>query len=246
MKAISWAVSIFMILIFISLKPWGIANITALLAGVIVMPPIVKLIRNKNNKFSNKIKWIVYIIFFIITLIFMPQTDKKAVSDSNNLANNIISAEDKIENQTEIEDNTKKEENTIELTQTSVETNTPQNADLPTTQEDSYQKNTNSTTQSSSTQPSVKSSLPQNSSSQPSTNSSSSQNSSIQPSTKASSLTSSTSPSNSNNSNGKTIYRTPYGKRYHFDPDCGGKNSYTVTLNDAISAGLTPCQKCAQ
>ena len=42
------------------------------------------------------------------------------------------------------------------------------------------------------------------------------------------------------------IYRTPTGKRYHRDPLCGGKNSYGVSLFDAESAGLTPCQKCAQ
>lgn len=50
----------------------------------------------------------------------------------------------------------------------------------------------------------------------------------------------------SNNSNGKTVYRTPSGKRYHYDSDCGGKNSYSTTLSEAISAGLTPCQKCAK
>lgn len=42
------------------------------------------------------------------------------------------------------------------------------------------------------------------------------------------------------------IYRTPTGKRYHLDPDCGGKNSYAVTYDDAIAAGLTPCKKCAE
>ncbi len=40
------------------------------------------------------------------------------------------------------------------------------------------------------------------------------------------------------------VYQTPTGKRYHFDPDCGGKNSYTTTLEQAQSNGLTPCQKC--
>lgn len=45
---------------------------------------------------------------------------------------------------------------------------------------------------------------------------------------------------------GSIVYRTPYGKRYHLDPDCGGKNSYTVTIDEATGAGLTPCKKCAQ
>ncbi|MDE6124143.1 MAG: hypothetical protein K2G22_02805 [Eubacterium sp.] len=55
-----------------------------------------------------------------------------------------------------------------------------------------------------------------------------------------------TQKANSPNSNGAAVYRTPSGKRYHFDPDCGGKNSYKISLDDAKSAGLTPCQKCAQ
>ena len=47
------------------------------------------------------------------------------------------------------------------------------------------------------------------------------------------------------NSGGRTVYRTPSGSRYHFDPDCGGKNSYQTTLEGAKRAGLTPCKKCA-
>lgn len=46
--------------------------------------------------------------------------------------------------------------------------------------------------------------------------------------------------------NSKTVYRTPKGKRYHYISTCGGKNSYAITLDSAISSGLTPCQKCAQ
>lgn len=50
---------------------------------------------------------------------------------------------------------------------------------------------------------------------------------------------------NQPNSGGSTVYRTPSGKRYHFDPNCGGKNSYQTTLEQAKNAGLTPCEKCA-
>lgn len=44
----------------------------------------------------------------------------------------------------------------------------------------------------------------------------------------------------------KTVYRTPSGKKYHLDADCGGTNSYSVTLEQALSQGLTPCTKCAK
>lgn len=37
-------------------------------------------------------------------------------------------------------------------------------------------------------------------------------------------------------------YRTPTGKKYHLDPNCGGKNSYRTTN----ISGLSPCSKCAK
>ena len=42
--------------------------------------------------------------------------------------------------------------------------------------------------------------------------------------------------------NVKEVYITPSGKRYHYDPQCGGKNSYKVGIN-AVN-GRTPCKKC--
>ena len=44
------------------------------------------------------------------------------------------------------------------------------------------------------------------------------------------------------NSNVREVYITPSGKRYHYDPQCGGKNSYKVGINSV--GGRTPCQKC--
>ena len=41
------------------------------------------------------------------------------------------------------------------------------------------------------------------------------------------------------------IYRTATGKKYHLDPECGGKNSYETTVEDVRKAGLTPCSRCA-
>jgi len=42
------------------------------------------------------------------------------------------------------------------------------------------------------------------------------------------------------------VYRTPSGKKYHFDAECGGKNSFETSLEEAKKAGLTPCSKCAE
>ncbi len=44
---------------------------------------------------------------------------------------------------------------------------------------------------------------------------------------------------------GITVYTTPTGKKYHLDPDCGGKNSSPSDLDD-VKMFYDPCQKCAQ
>ena len=41
------------------------------------------------------------------------------------------------------------------------------------------------------------------------------------------------------------VFRTPSGTKYHFDAECGGKNSFEVTLDEAEKEGLTPCLKCS-
>lgn len=44
---------------------------------------------------------------------------------------------------------------------------------------------------------------------------------------------------------GFCVYRTPTGKKYHFDSECGGKNSFEITVEQALNAGFSPCSKCA-
>ncbi len=61
--------------------------------------------------------------------------------------------------------------------------------------------------------------------------------------TGASALQSEAAPPQTND--GAGVYRTPSGKKYHLDPECGGKNSFKVLRTAAEAAGLTPCAKCA-
>ena len=42
----------------------------------------------------------------------------------------------------------------------------------------------------------------------------------------------------------RTIYVTKTGKRYHYDSTCNGGTYYPSTLEEALSRGLTPCEKC--
>ncbi len=69
----------------------------------------------------------------------------------------------------------------------------------------------------------------------------------VQPGIKINYLNGASSPENQSPENVTfKVYRTPSGKKYHFDKECGGKNSYEVTLDEAEAAGLTPCAKCAE
>ena len=44
--------------------------------------------------------------------------------------------------------------------------------------------------------------------------------------------------------NSRTVYVTQTGKRYHYDNSCNGGTYYESTLEEALSRGLTPCEKC--
>ena len=41
------------------------------------------------------------------------------------------------------------------------------------------------------------------------------------------------------------MYRTPTGRKYHFNPSCAGENRIETDYDEALSLGLTPCKKCA-
>ena len=51
-------------------------------------------------------------------------------------------------------------------------------------------------------------------------------------------------PNEVTNYNGRTVYITPKGERYHYSSTCGGKNSKATDLDSAKASGYTPCQKC--
>jgi len=42
----------------------------------------------------------------------------------------------------------------------------------------------------------------------------------------------------------RTVYITRTGKKYHYDNHCNGGTYYASTLDEAISKGLKPCDKC--
>ena len=45
-------------------------------------------------------------------------------------------------------------------------------------------------------------------------------------------------------SDGRVVYVTPTGERYHLSSECAGENYIATTLYDAQCYEYTPCQKC--
>lgn len=45
--------------------------------------------------------------------------------------------------------------------------------------------------------------------------------------------------------NSRTVYTTPYGKKYHYSKSCAGSNA-SATTEDAVKGIYDPCKKCAQ
>lgn len=48
----------------------------------------------------------------------------------------------------------------------------------------------------------------------------------------------------SSNTSGVKVYKTPTGKKYHYNSHCNGGTYIETTLEEAKSLGLEPCKKC--
>lgn len=45
-------------------------------------------------------------------------------------------------------------------------------------------------------------------------------------------------------SKGQKVYKTPTGKKYHYNGNCGNGTYIETTLEEALRIGLEPCKKC--
>ena len=65
-----------------------------------------------------------------------------------------------------------------------------------------------------------------------------------EPATTTKKPTTSTQKPTEKQNNPQIVWITPSGKRYHYISTCGGKNSYSVSIDHV--GNRTPCQKCAK
>jgi|GEM_PF-3879178 len=82
-KLISWVVSMLFIIFFIAVRPFTIANIFMLLAGVITMPIINNFIQSKTNKFTSTVKWVTFAILVICAIIIYPNSVEESINSES-------------------------------------------------------------------------------------------------------------------------------------------------------------------
>lgn len=257
---ILWIVSIFFILTFIVyIKEVPISSIGILIAGIMLLPPINNKIKTKLQEKGSKyvvIKNIFISMLFLIFLVNIPSSSENIKADYNNIINenqiqcvensmnlnnenisngeNVIEKENQniinnVDNQKVSEknevDNTNKITNNTNIVSTNESKNDSEAIQQPKQNNYTKQENIKNTTQSKNT---------------------STQKNASTKSTSSSNTLKSNIPTKNITDSSRTVYITPTGKRYHYRSTCGGKNSTSTTLNNAIARGLTPCKKCAQ
>ena len=199
-----------------------LGSLVMIIFGISFLPIIYKLLKCPNNKV---IQIVTPIILFFITFALIPNSDTVTTTNATNI----------ISNETVKNINTNTNVNKITSESNDSSTNTIQTENKIEEEKEIKKENTTQTIVSNENtkKDNEKTSIVEKET-EKNTNKT------------ATTKKTETTTTQTTKDNSRTVYRTPSGKRYHYDPDCGGKNSYSTTLNSAISSGLTPCQKCAQ
>ena len=203
---------------------------------------------------SSYLHIILPILLFLVMCVFMPETEVENNTD-NTINNNVV-------NEEVVKENDKADDNeTTGETTTENETSEENTEEAKTEQENTTEENKAETSkeETNNTKPATSNTTTKQPTQQTNTSSENKQETTAPstPATTTPTVTPTPTPTptpepeqettpSAPTQNSRTVYRTPTGKRYHLDPDCGGKNSYATTLDDATAVGLTPCQKCAQ
>lgn len=86
---IVWCLSIYSILAGICSNEFTISNILFILAGLCIMPPIVKKVTEKTTKYSKKVKWIVFITLTLFAYGTYPVSNNIEVNNNVSHEQNI-------------------------------------------------------------------------------------------------------------------------------------------------------------
>ena len=233
----------------------GIASgdfFSGLLTGIFGLSLFPIVYEKLNISTEKKLHIVIPIILFLVTSIFMPSSEEtiNTVDTTNTVVNESVIEENKtiesevdssekteeVETATEEEPNSEEEEEeaTNSVNSTVIENSTATSSSegqatepYNPTVEEPKEESTITTTEISKEQEIVPN------------------NPAIEETNNEITTTAPSTPTE-NTDNSGTVYITPKGERYHLDSDCGGKNAFSTTLNQAINSGRTPCKKCAQ
>lgn len=204
-----WSFSIISLIFGICSTSFTISNVLFILAGLCIMPPIVNRITVRTDKYTRKMKWIVFIVLTILAYETVPVTDTVEVDNiilEQSVGMNeetLLEEKESMDEEIKEEQVEKQDEVLAKIEKEEITNQVEEQSRLGTEEQQRKQAEEQAKKQIQVTTNPVVS------------------------------------------ENGSTVYRTPSGKRYHLDPDCGGKNSSATTLDSAKASGLTPCQKCA-
>lgn len=260
LRIVRYIISIFIYLIALGcfFNKWLLSGIILVLSGTTLLPILDDLLKFKHKRI---IEVLATIILFIFGMAISPASKEKY---NNDISGNEIVINNEVSNSTnEIVNETNNIESSNENINIKGKNEENNNEELNNvTSQSSATSNSNSNTQpkgqaqaQTHTQTHTQSQLKQSPAGQAKTKpvqtektqsknkeatSTNVQKSTDPKTTSSQTSTSNETSSNINNSHGKIIYGTPTGKKYHYDPDCAGKNARVITN----TKGLEPCKKC--
>ena len=111
---IVWCFSIYSILAGIFSNTFTVSNILFILAGLCIMPPIVKKVTEKTTKYSKKVKWFVFIILTLLAYSTYPANNNvevnSNVSQEQNIMENYTLNDEMLEIDSSVKEQSQKEE----------------------------------------------------------------------------------------------------------------------------------------
>lgn len=235
-KIIRWAFVVMFSAATVGMFP-SFASIVFLLAAFLAAPidSFDAFVRDKLH-IGNKIKIAIIVALFVLGGVTMPKTEKSEAPAANN---SISEATDKTDTTTTTQPETKPTVENKEPTDAGSADAGKADANTATGAESQAPASTSGNTSSSSstTTTSPTTETPQQTEQTPAA-------ADPTPEPEPTPEPAVTIPYESNY-NGH-VYASPSGERYHYDPDCAGKNGKEITWDTVNARHLTPCQKCVE
>lgn len=264
LKILSWILGVLIILMGVTnIASSQIGGILLTLAGLIILPPCYKLLKNKIAKYNKKIAIILCLCFSFISFCMIGSANINEAnaqsstnntietSDKNNIQNNIVEKNNTTlknnEANNNLTNNTSISENIIgnQISTTTENTSAVEKNTTKTESKDNKKSQSSKTTNTSSLNNNASTSSKSTNKTKSSSSTTNVSSTSSNSKNKSTSNKTSTLTTQSTTSNSATVYITDTGEKYHKAGCQYLKNSsHAISKSNAISRGYTACSKC--